>query len=260
MFSLATHQIGYLLPFLNSYNLLSLILAFVVVSVVTHLISRRRTPFLDVQAFLFFPKGTSAEDRTLEFNEEHRYPRTIVNFKSVPPVAYYLPVRSFAYDLVRKQRELCVLETSAAKFDAEFLRKWCTNRKYEFRNRVPTRADLLFSNSPSYYKEESLDNRLTHVEYRLFYPIHHLLLSQKPMPSRRAILNWSTMKAFPLDYWNLKLVSDSKIRGSTLMAIPIPHYVQKWAKNHKFEWSDRLPTMQDLLAEQSHSGKNQDKK
>lgn len=205
----------------------------------------KRVP-TDVQAFLFFPKGTDEQDMTLTFSETHHYPRTIVNFKITPPVAYYLPVGSYGWDFIRKHRESWVSESARTIKNPRFLETWCKQRGYQLMTKTAGRTELFYRGYYNVHAE--LDKRLEHVEYRYFYPFWHRFLPPSAYPSRRCILNWSTHEAWVLDQWTIEYATTGKIRGTTLFWWPSRHYVQKWARRNGFAWSEELPTMQDLLA------------
>lgn len=241
------------LRFIASYVLILLGIVLVIYGILFF----RQTQIVGVLAYLFFPRGTSEQDMTLEFNEKRHYRRTIVNFKTSPPAAYYLPTDSYAWKLIKNRSDLWVSELDEEPNNPDYVKAWCEKRGYSFAPRVARREDLL--NALNYSPSTGLDRRLEHVEYRYFYPLWYELFRDKKipsrLPSRRSILNWSTMKAFPLDWWTLKLATTGKIRGTTVLWIPRPHYVQRWARSHGFEWSDRLPTMEDLLAKGGQKAK-----
>ena len=234
------------LPSLSASNLISLVTSLLVVVATLIAISTRQSPIVGVAAYLFFPKNTPDQDRTLQYHKDHHYHRTIVNFKTKPPNAYYLPTKSYAWSLIEKHPELWVSEWDENPNDPDYVKKWCEAHKYSFGPRVPSRNDLLATEM--FNIVTNLDQALEHVEWRFFIPYYHRSLSKNMgVPPRRCILNWSTMKAFPCDFWAMKLVITGKIRGASIPWIPMPHYVQRWARSHGFEWSDRLPTMKDLL-------------
>jgi len=260
--SLIQTQLFQILP-LSWESLVTLALAFVIIFLIFTILGAKRSPIVGVQAYLFFPRNTHDQDKKLEFNEEHHYHRTIVNSKTNPPTAFYLPTGSYAWKWISKHPELCFSETEEEqdKTNPDFLKEWCGKRGYQLQPHPAGRDDLLFINIPQYSTGNSLDPRLRHVEYRYFYPLYHRLFrSRSGVPSRRAILNWSAMKAFPLDFWTMKLVGTGKIRGSTMIWMPIPHHVQRWTRKHGFEWSDKLPTIEDLLAKDNRPrGKRESK-
>lgn len=234
-----------LFPSLSASNLVSLGVSLVVVVVTLVAITARQSPIVGVAAYLFFPKGTSDQDRTLPYHKDHHFHRVIVNFKTRPPSAYYLPTKSYAWSLIEKHPELWVSEWDETPNDPDYVKKWCEAQKYVFAPRVASRNDLLATTTEMVNVGTNLDAALEHVEWRFFFPYYPR--SKNMVPPRRCILNWSTMKAFPCDLWTMKLVVTGKIRGTSIMWIPMPHYVQRWARSHGFEWSDRLPTMTDLL-------------
>jgi hypothetical protein len=235
------------LPSVNLSNLVSLVISLAVVVATLMVISARQTPIVGVTAYLFFPKATADQDRTLPYHKDHHYRGTFVNFKTIPPSAYYLTPKSYAWTLIEKHPELWVREWDDDPSDPDYVKKWCEARKFSFAPRVPSRNDLL--RMETFNIVTDLDPALEHVEYRFFCPYYNRSLGKSGgVPPRRCVLNWSTMKAFPCDFWTMKLVVAGKIRGTSVIWIPIPHYVQRWTKSRGFEWSDRLPTMRDFLA------------
>jgi len=254
--NLFQHELLQLFP-LTLQSVTTLGVAFVLVFGIYMILGMRRSPVVGVQAYLFFPKETPEKDRTMEYHKTHFDHRVIVNFKTTPPFAFYLPVDSYAWKLIKKHPELRVVERDFALRDADYVRKWCEKRKYKFESRVASRNDLLLADK--FNVITNLDPRLVHVEWRFFLPFYYRFLPKDKVPSRRSILNWSTMRAFPLDSWTMKLLVAGKIRGSSVIAMPTLHYVQKWAKDRGFEWYDRLPTMKDLLMKKGDNNRTEPK-
>jgi hypothetical protein len=221
------------------------IAAFVIVFLIFAILTVKPSP-TDVQAYLFFPAGTPEQDMTPDFSRDHHLRRTIVNFKTTPPTAFHLPVDSYGWKYIQKHRERWVSETDTAPKDPKFLETWCREHGYTFVPIVASRRSLIVS---AYYSPSTmLDPRLDHVEYRYFYPPCRLLFPRSTYSSKRCVLNWSTYRAWALDLWTLEYAISGKIRGTALFWWPSRHYVQKWAKRNGFEWSEKLPTMEDLLA------------
>ena len=233
---------GFLPSAYNIQSLFTLSISFVVVFFLFTILNMKRTP-LSLSAYLFFPKTTPREFRNLQTRPSHA---TIVNFKTVPPTAFYLAPDSYAWKLIKKHGEsMWISESDPAPDDPNFLRKWCKERNYVLSPRIPDRTELLVEGP--YSRSGPLDPRLNHVEYRAWLPFYCHFLHAKRIPTRRIIFNKSTNKAWPLDWWNWQLAFDGKIRGQTWIALPMPHWAQRWAKKHGFQSSDTFADMNDLL-------------
>ncbi len=131
--------------------------------------------------------------------------------------------------------------------DPDFVAKWCTSRNYRLEPRAPTRKDL--QEIAETNRQDLLDRRLVHVEARNFY---YQLLTFKTLVGR-AVLNWETMMAFTLDDWTLNLVKEGKVRSHDVTVIPLIFRAKGWAEERHFTWSDKLPTVKDLLAKKKAS-------
>lgn len=203
-----------------------------------------------VTAHLFFPSETAVENRTIKSYKDNNYRHygLIVNHKTGmnPPIAYYLPVNSYAWRLLEKQPEMMVPEVDSTQGHPDYV-KWCADKNYVLKPKVAGRGDLV-TTTILFSDEHALDPRLRDVEYRFFFSLYDKL-KKRQLPPRRVVLNWSTRVAYALDSWTVRLVVEGKIRGhTTTMLKPTLHYAQKWAKRQGFEWSEKLATMDDLLA------------
>jgi hypothetical protein len=188
-------------------------------------------------AYLFFPKDTV--DKTLKEHEPYQH-RVIVNTKRIPPLAYPLIPGSYAWKLVKRHPDLVYVQVDEAPNDSDHDRKWCEERKYVYAFKSPSREDLL--DVAPIGANRKLDPSLDHVQARFFYSP----LRSREGTSKRCLLNYSTMKAFAYDGVTLRELQ-GRIRAGSGYWWPMPHYVQRWARKHRFEWSDKVPTPEDLL-------------
>jgi hypothetical protein len=96
----------------------------------------------NVQAYIFFPKGTPKKDQTLDYHEEHFHKRLLVSFRKNPPQAYYLPASgaSFGWRLIKKYTDLWV----SVEGDPDTAR-WCKRHGYELHPWSPTKTELMQS-------------------------------------------------------------------------------------------------------------------
>jgi len=229
-------------------SILNLAVAFVVVFVGLFvgftLLTMKQSPIVGVTAYLFFPRGTVNEDKTLAYHEQHHYRRTIVNTKRKPPIAYYLPSGSYSWRLIERHPELWFSELDTAPKDPDFVENWAKRRDYRFEPKSPSRENLLAMELYNPDLVAPFDHRLEHVEARLFYPFYQGILPTS-FPHKRCILNWSTMKAWTLNEHTLQELG-GKVRPASTVWWPMPQYVQRWARKHGFEWSDKSPTMSEL--------------
>jgi hypothetical protein len=234
------------LRFLISVSLL--VLGIIGVAYALHAMLREE--IVGVTAHLFFPSEAAIENRTTKFYKDNNYRHNglIVNHKTGMnrPIAYYLPVNSYPWRVLEKQPAIMVPEVDTTNGHPDYV-KWCADRNYILIPKVAGKEDLLAS-TVQYIDESTLDARLRDVEYRYFISFYDLL-KKRFLPPRRIILNWSSKMAYVLDSWTMRLVVEGKIRGQTIMMLkPTFHYAQKWAKRQGFEWSEKLATMDDLLA------------
>jgi hypothetical protein len=235
-------------PVLTPLSLISFAAAFLIVFGLWALVNMRFGSVVAVQAYLFFPQNTPEDSKKIEYHQKHLNHRVIVNFKTIPPKAYYLPVGSYPWKLVKRHKELWIPELDRTPNNPDSASKWCIAKGYKLEPRVATRRDL--QEVAETNRQDLLDKRLGHVEARMFY--HFLDQSRSKTPSKRAILNWETMTAFSLDDWTLNLVKEGKIRSYNVTVVPLVFSVQRWAQKRRFTWSEKLPTMDDLLAQKKH--------
>jgi hypothetical protein len=106
-----------------------------------------RVEYIDgVQAYIFFPKGTTRDNQTLKYHGTLNTRRKlIVNLKVNPPKAYYLPTASDSYgwQLIKKYSGLWVSELESNTERSDFAQKWCAKQGYELIPRTATKKDLL---------------------------------------------------------------------------------------------------------------------
>jgi hypothetical protein len=226
-----------LLSFLPStwQGALGYIVALVIVFLIFFGLSMRRTPVAGLIAYLFLPKNTIC--KKLKDYEPYQH-RVIVNTKKIPAPAYPLMPGSYAWNLVKRHPELVYVEVDEAPTDSDHDRHWCEERGYRYEPKSPSREDLLGAASIGANRE--LDPKLDHVQARFFY-----LPFLSRSTSKRCLLNYSTMKAFTYDGATWRKL-EGTIRVGSGYWWPIPHYVQRWAKKQGFEWSDKVPTPEDL--------------
>jgi hypothetical protein len=243
----------YLFSFLPSvYNLQSLptlIISFVIVFVLFTILSMRRRP-VGVMAYLFFPKYVPESARTLELHEALHGRRVIVNHKTKPVTAYYLSPNTYAWRLIKKRAEtLWVSETDTEPDNPEFVEKWCQQKGYLLLPHIPDRKELLWAGSihTSYQPNPVYD----YLEYRIFFPFYRRFLPKRGMPQKRIFLNWSTMEAFPFDMARWDWAVGGQVRGHSEIAGLRRHHAQKWAKEHGFTWTDKIPSDEELFKKKS---------
>jgi hypothetical protein len=97
----------------------------------------------DVQVFIFWPKGTLVEDKTLDFHRKHYHKKLIVNFKTHPPEAYYLIASktSYGWKLIESYPDLytSVEDITYPNPDTE---KWCIKKGYHLNTYSASKEDL----------------------------------------------------------------------------------------------------------------------
>ncbi len=200
----------------------------------------RQLPVEGLRVELFFPKNSS--DKTLESHKPYQH-RIIIDFKRKPPLAYPLTLDSYAWNLVKKHPELIYSEIDKTPNDPEHDRKWCEKQGYRFEAKYPSRDNLQRNMLVDIDASVPFDPKLEHVQAWFFFQP----FGSKGFTSKRCILNRLAMKAYPLDYHTMYDLG-GRIRYGSTYWFPIPNYVQRWARNHHFEWIDAVPTMKDLLA------------
>lgn len=97
-----------------------------------------------VQAYIFFPKGTPEEDKTLEYHEKHFHKKLVVNFKKKPPQAYRLPAAntSYGWKLIKKYPDLWISVEDPIYPDPD-TQKWCEERGYGLNPWSVSKKELL---------------------------------------------------------------------------------------------------------------------
>jgi hypothetical protein len=96
-----------------------------------------------VQAYLFFPVHIPRSDRTLEYHEKHFSHRLIVNYKTEPPKAYFLPTDSYGWKFINKYTDLWISENDPDPSDDGSTEKWCKGKGYQPPKTVATKNNLL---------------------------------------------------------------------------------------------------------------------
>jgi len=239
-----------LLSILPYQSAITYIVAFFVVFAIFTFVNRRRKP-IGLRAYLFFPKNTEEEDKSLDYNLRHDFHRAIVNLKTRPYAVYDLTLGSYAWKLVERAekqgKRMWVEETDTAPNDSDFLRKWSKRKRYVYGDYAPDRKVLLLGGS--FIGQTPLDPRFKeHVEWRAFLPVYcYLPYSPIRIPHRRIILNYSTMEAFPLDMETYEWASSGAVRGHIEIQGPRLSHARKWAEKNKFHWNINFARMSDLL-------------
>lgn len=97
-----------------------------------HFIVGEKIKFIyGLSAHVFFPEGVFDKDRTLDYHKKYLHHRLIINHKTTPPTAYYLPTGSYGWKLINKYRELWVSENDPSPRDDGFTKRWC-EEKYDW--------------------------------------------------------------------------------------------------------------------------------
>ncbi|MGA2789905.1 MAG: hypothetical protein ABSF00_03945 [Candidatus Bathyarchaeia archaeon] len=218
------------------YDVGTFAVSFVLALGLFSLLTIRRTP-KGLRAYLFFPKGTTPNNKNLDFHGQNFNHRLIVNFKTTPPAAFVLTPDSYAWKLVKKQGEAVLSkEIDTAPNDPNFLERWCKKRGYVLSPEVPDRTPLLGNGRIT--KPHRLDIHYEHMRYEGFFPFYCYLLPMmiKNTPHRRVMLNLSSMKAFPMDSEQWYWATCGRIKGHVGIASPRLQHAKKWATEHEFEW------------------------
>ena len=102
--------------------------------------------YTKVQAYLFFPKGTSEKDKNLEYHKENLHHRLIVNLKVNPPRAFFLTPESDGWKFIEEYPEKWVSEIVTSPNysidDPDFTKKWCEERGFVLKPWVAEKEDL----------------------------------------------------------------------------------------------------------------------
>ena len=99
-----------------------------------------------VQVFLFFPKETPLENKTLKYHEKYFHHKLIINFNRDPPKAYFMQAPySYGWKFAKKcgwVSEIVSYKTYS-KDDPNFGEKWCKEHGYELKPWKASKEELL---------------------------------------------------------------------------------------------------------------------
>jgi hypothetical protein len=96
----------------------------------------------ELQAYLFFPEGTTGENITLAYHAKNLRYRLIVNLKTKPPKAYYLTPNSEGWKFIEKYPHRWVSIISPIELNDSFTKKWCDEKGFELKPWVAEKKDL----------------------------------------------------------------------------------------------------------------------
>lgn len=128
-----------------SWGFLIILVAIVTITIIVRFKQRRSIERIDgVEAFLFFPRGTLEENKTLDHHEKHFHKKLMVNFKQKPPQAYYLHAAntSYSWKLIQKYPDLWTSVEDSAYPDPD-TQKWCEEKGYKLNSWSASKKELL---------------------------------------------------------------------------------------------------------------------
>lgn len=234
---------------LTTYSQYPILLALVVFGLLTFWLGHQfavwrdsrlfQKPIRKVTAYLFFPKNTKRDNLTPEFHRNNFLHRVIVNFKTIPPVAYNLTPDSDGWKLIETYgRSIWIPEIDANPKEpvTQFLENWCKQKNYTLMPNLPDNYALLAKGPLN--PDEPLDPRFKHLEYVGFFPWYSYLLPKRGIPHRRILMDKSTKKAYKMTTRQWIRACNGVINGDTKIANPRRHHAQEWAREHGFEYCD----------------------
>ena len=236
-----------------------LIILLVAISITIAVRYRQRSYFErgeGIMAFIFFPKGTPEENKTLEYHEKHFHKKLIVNFKRKPPQAYYLPTAntSYGWKLIHKYTDMWVSEEDTIYPDTD-TEKWCEKRGYKLNPRSATKYELSkFDTRGGGDLINKLGGRtLDDVQIVFIYPWYsfsvHFLEKRIFPPSKRLLLKFSTKQAFEPPLYHMELIENEVLYTQSCTLFPLES-LRGWCKRHGYTFNRRHYTEKELIGEQ----------
>jgi len=94
---------------------------------------RKKYPFMKgVSARLFFPPDTPPKNKTLKYHKENFHHRLIINSKTNPKKAWYIPIPSYAWNYIKKHPSIWLSEIETSDInDPDFTGNWSEKKGYE---------------------------------------------------------------------------------------------------------------------------------
>jgi len=210
-----------------------------------------------IQGYVFFPKGTLEEHKTLDFHTKHFHHKLIINHKTKPSNAYYMTAPdSYGWKFVNKYHRWVSEIVSREEYsidDPNFTREWCKEKGYKLNPWDATKKNLLETRvSEPQIVSKLKGRRLNDLEIEWLYPWYsglHTRMRKHP-PRKRLLRKFSTKETFKAPDHDIELTNNNIISKDNAIMRPWDS-VERWSKRQHYNYVKRRYSEDELMSEKS---------
>ena len=219
------------------------VLSTLIVSVIGTVVVRfRQRSYVErisgIMAYIFFPKGTPEENKTLDYSKKNFRKRLLVSFRKKPPQAYYLHAAgtSYGWKLINKYLDLWTSVEDSDIDSDQSTAKWCQKQRYELHPWGATKVELkemttdLNSDLLSELKKRKQEGKLRDFRIIFLCPWYKFRSSGE-WANKRVMIKRSTNEAFDAPVHVIELVINEILDHTTKVKWPW-QTIKKWCKRN----------------------------